>query len=86
MDVQVIPTPPCVFHQQFSVQNIQGRGVRRTLTSTARFHLDHAFLPQHYAARPAPQHYWHTMLALGDAARGRALPLRLTPPHYCSLV
>jgi hypothetical protein len=35
LDVNVILTPACIFHSQFSVQNTQG-GVRMTLTSTPR--------------------------------------------------
>jgi hypothetical protein len=35
LDVEVILTPPCIFHQWFSIQNIQGR-VRMTLMSTPR--------------------------------------------------
>ena len=34
LDVKVILTPPCLFHQWFSIQNIQG-GVRMTLASTS---------------------------------------------------
>jgi hypothetical protein len=33
LDVNVILTPPCIFHWRFSIQNMQG-GVRMALTST----------------------------------------------------
>ena len=35
LDIKAILTPPCIFHQQYSIQNIQG-GVRMTLAFTAR--------------------------------------------------
>jgi hypothetical protein len=41
LGAKVIPTPPCILHQRFSVQNIQG-GVIMTFTPAAKAPLEPA--------------------------------------------